>query len=76
MIIAPEATHLETRKQCDASSYLARGWCRFEQWARMTTGGLQNMYIWVDSLKPLRDNASWVKAREGWISIQTPHQHT
>lgn len=44
VIIAPTCIHNNTGLVCNATTYRARGWCRLEQWARMTTGGLKNIY--------------------------------
>lgn len=33
----------------DESSYSKRGWCRLEQWARMTVGGLDGMFVYGTS---------------------------
>ena len=45
VIIAPSCTHHNSFKPVDKETYQRRGWCRLEQWARMTVGGLQNMFL-------------------------------
>ena len=45
MIVCPEAVHADTSRNCDATTYSRRGWCRLEQWARLNGGGLEGMYI-------------------------------
>jgi len=45
-IVAPSAVHHDSGEQCDLNTYSGRGWCRLEQFARLTThGGTQKMYI-------------------------------
>merc|ERR1712087_72524 len=43
LVVCPNATHANTRKQCGPTSYARRGWCRLEQWARVNGGGLEGM---------------------------------
>eukprot|EP00966_Prymnesium_polylepis_P325524 7381506-Prymnesium_polylepis.1 len=38
IIIAPEAIHADSAIVCNAETYSKRGWCRLEQWARLTVG--------------------------------------
>ncbi|KAL1499212.1 hypothetical protein AB1Y20_013719 [Prymnesium parvum] len=38
VIIAPEAQHADSKERCSPDTYLQRGWCRLEQWARLTYG--------------------------------------
>ena len=49
VVVAPSCVHYNTREPCDATSYQQRGWVRLEQWARMTVGGLRNMFIFDDN---------------------------
>eukprot|EP00966_Prymnesium_polylepis_P266317 6152271-Prymnesium_polylepis.2 len=35
--------HVDKKQPCNGATYLRRGWCRLEQWARLTTGGIQDM---------------------------------
>lgn len=44
IIVAPEATHADTKAECNPTTYLKRGWCRLEQWARFTMGR-DGMYL-------------------------------
>ena len=46
IIIAPCVQHTEGH-WCSPSSYLDRGWCRLEQWARMSGNGTDNMYCYT-----------------------------
>ena len=59
--ITPPATHVTSQTPCDKESYLRRGWCRLEQWARITVGGMEDMYLWDGDLKAL-DNVQreWI----------------
>lgn len=41
--LVPDAKH-DLGHECDAQSYLSRGWCRLEQWARVSVGGLDGMF--------------------------------
>jgi hypothetical protein len=47
VVIAPNAVH-ENTNECNLASYARRGWCRLEQWARMTAG-FTGMYLATDS---------------------------
>lgn len=46
IIIAPCVQHTGGH-WCSPSSYLDRGWCRLEQWARMSGNGTDNMYCYT-----------------------------
>ena len=39
IVIAPPTIHSDSQLRCDAETYQRRGWCRLEQWARLTVGG-------------------------------------
>jgi len=45
VILCPSCTHNVTSVPCDFATYQQRGWCRLEQWARMASGGLADMYV-------------------------------
>ena len=46
----------------DESTYSMRGWCRLEQWARLTVGGLQNMFLYDGcALRPLEQESAWTE---------------
>lgn len=52
IVVAPPARHRELGTICNAETYSKRGWCRLEQWARMTAGGLADMHVFTgDSLE-------------------------
>ena len=54
LICTPLATHVDKNIPVNGESYLRRGWCRFEQWARLTTGGIQDMYVFrADTIEKL-----------------------
>jgi hypothetical protein len=62
LIIAPECTHHNWQIYCNSETYQRRGWCRLEQWARMTVGGLNNMFLYEgasSALVPLIDKPNW-----------------
>ena len=44
IIIAPDATHRDTKDVCGLSTYTRRGWCRLEMLAKACGSGFQNMY--------------------------------
>eukprot|EP00966_Prymnesium_polylepis_P217282 5028679-Prymnesium_polylepis.2 len=61
LICTPEAQHTDRKIPVNGATYLRRGWCRFEQWARLTTGGLQDMYIFRShQLEMLSAEPAWV----------------
>jgi len=50
IIVAPPCVHKGTQDRCDAESYFTRGWCRLEQYTRITAfNGIENMYICVEA---------------------------
>jgi len=56
LIIAPNCIHYDKQIKVDTDTYQKRGWCRMEQWARMTVGGLEGMFMFDEvELKPLKD---------------------
>jgi hypothetical protein len=66
VIIAPKCTHHDKQVECNAETYQRRGWCRLEQWARMTVGGLHDMYLHEDGqLMKIEDKPIWYR-----LSIQ------
>ena len=44
IIIAPDATHPDTKNVCGLSTYTRRGWCRLEMLAKACGSGFQNVY--------------------------------
>ena len=46
VIVAPKTKHTNTMLPCGPESYLGRGWCRLEQWARISMGGLADIYLY------------------------------
>mmetsp|Transcript_81678 Transcript_81678/g.221273 ORF Transcript_81678/g.221273 Transcript_81678/m.221273 type:complete len:821 (-) Transcript_81678:1114-3576(-) len=80
VIVAPSCIHRDTRVECNSQTYSRRGWCRLEQWARMTVGGLKDMYLYEDgNLEPLLDKPHWytasVKVFEGDFTVESD-KHT
>jgi len=68
--VCPTTQHVDTGLPCDVESYMRRGWCRLEQWARLTIGGLQNMYFYDGAkLMDLAEHPKWhnesIKVFEG-----------
>ena len=64
LICTPSAMHVDKKVAVNGQTYLRRGWCRFEQWARLATGGLQDMYVYrSDSIERLsaREFEPWVE---------------
>jgi len=59
LIVCPPAVHSDSNAAVGPETYQRRGWCRLEQWARMTVGGLQNMYIYDGALHPISDSMAW-----------------
>ena len=60
--IVPTATHAGRESVCGVDSYMKRGWCRLEQWARLCEGGAEDMYMYTDSgLEPLSDSPKVLK---------------
>ena len=50
LVVAPDTRGRQingTARAFSASSYSARGWCRLEQWARLTSGA-RNMFLYAD----------------------------
>ncbi len=48
VVIAPRAFHEGKRTWCDETTYNNRGWCRLEQWARMSEG-VSDMFLYADA---------------------------
>ena len=59
--LCPTITLKHSGAVVDVSSYQKRGWCRLEQWARLTVGGLQKMFIYIEGseIKDLSENPAW-----------------
>jgi len=50
IIISPPCTHSGTKERCDSGSYFSRGWCRLEQYTRITAfNGIKDMYICAET---------------------------
>jgi len=46
IIVAPPCMHRGSLERCDRETYFTRGWCRLEQYTRITAfNGINNMYI-------------------------------
>jgi hypothetical protein len=76
VIIAPPCIHHDKRVECNSETYQRRGWCRLEQWARMTVGGIQDMYLHEGGdLEPLQDIPLWytasIKVFEGDFTVDS-----
>eukprot|EP00419_Tripos_fusus_P037267 CAMPEP_0172786018 /NCGR_PEP_ID=MMETSP1074-20121228/205735_1 /TAXON_ID=2916 /ORGANISM="Ceratium fusus, Strain PA161109" /LENGTH=945 /DNA_ID=CAMNT_0013623031 /DNA_START=115 /DNA_END=2952 /DNA_ORIENTATION=+ len=75
VVVAPKCIHHDKRAECNSATYQRRGWCRLEQWARMTVGGLRNMYLYDGdgTLQSLEDKQSWytesIKVFEGDFTV-------
>ena len=56
--VVPRATHVDREITCDLDSYSNRGWCRLEQYARLTEGGVEGMYVYREGeeLQRLEDS--------------------
>ena len=50
LVLAPDAAHADTLKECGEVSYGRRGWCRLEQWANATSG-FTGMFVYGSSRK-------------------------
>ncbi|CAK0903450.1 unnamed protein product [Prorocentrum cordatum] len=75
VIVAPPCLHHDKLVECNSATYQRRGWCRLEQWARMTVGGLRDMYIYEGgNLEQLLDRPHWyeasVKVFEGDFTVE------
>jgi len=62
IMVAPPARHVDADNNCSAETYQKRGWCRLEQMARMSIGGLHHLYLYgvaegstTVSLTPIAD---------------------
>lgn len=74
VICAPKCMHKDKQLECNADTYQRRGWCRLEQWARMTVGGLHDMYLHEDGkLQKIEDKPDWyemsIKVFEGDFTV-------
>jgi len=47
--IAPNATHTDHSVPCSLKTYMARGWCRLENLARLCVGGPEGMFVFSSS---------------------------
>jgi hypothetical protein len=52
--VCPTTQHDGSHLEVDPTTYQRRGWCRLEQLARITVGGLENMYMYDGQLKQAR----------------------
>jgi len=49
IIVAPPCLHSGSQERCDSESYFTRGWCRLEQYTRITAfNGTKDMYLCVE----------------------------
>lgn len=68
VVIAPPTPNKLAATEFNAQTYLHRGWCRLEQWAKLAVGGLGSMYIFdaattgggAEALTPLSDRPEWI----------------
>ena len=58
VIVAPEATHLNTNEVCNVETYNRRGWCRAEVASHASRRGFDNMYLAtsIDKIEEINDN--------------------
>jgi hypothetical protein len=75
VIIAPPCMHHDKQESCNSDTYQRRGWCRLEQWARMTIGGLHDMYIHEGGqLVKIEDKPNWylqsIKVFQGDFTVE------
>uniref|UniRef100_A0A7S1ATK8 Uncharacterized protein n=1 Tax=Noctiluca scintillans TaxID=2966 RepID=A0A7S1ATK8_NOCSC len=45
IVVAPQAEHDNSKKNCDIDTYATRGWCRAEMMAKVFGSGLDNMFL-------------------------------
>lgn len=61
-----------------AESRVPSSQCRLEQWARLTVGGLEKMFIYDGTLKNLSDNPAWyrdsIRVFNGDFTVDTDKQ--
>ncbi|KAL1529634.1 hypothetical protein AB1Y20_000576 [Prymnesium parvum] len=48
IIVAPQVLHADSQLECSPATYLKRGWCRLEQWSRLTYGR-KGMYLFGET---------------------------
>jgi hypothetical protein len=73
--LVPDAVH-ELGHKCNAQSYLQRGWCRLEQWARVSVGGVDGMYSFTNGaglweVSRARESITHTQsgAEESWLDM-------
>jgi len=69
LICTPTAKHADKKITVDGTTYLKRGWCRFEQWARLTTGGVSNMYVYRSDTIELLSKPEFTKWVDESINV-------
>jgi len=67
--LTPEAGH-EMGHVCSSKTYFQRGWCRLEQWARVSVGGLSGMYSYDgQSLREFATDPVSLASNESWLDL-------
>ena len=73
VVIAPTCKHNDSGDQCNAKTYQSRGWCRLEQWARISIGAKENFFIYngqdgitlddgtTSALVPIASDEAWLR---------------
>jgi len=66
----------------DVDTYQRRGWCRLEQWARLTVGGLKAMFVYNGTLnelapprRSLGPRCSRTATARRCLAIRQPREH-
>ena len=56
--VTPSTTHNDIEQPCTYETYAMRGWCRLEQWSRLSFSGMSNMFLFRGMrLHPLSEAA-------------------
>jgi len=62
VVVAPDCTHADTGKPCDARTYRSRAWCRAEIMSCWARNGTNDMYVSTNAgLRPLAANDAVLK---------------
>ena len=75
LISAPPTTNPQTGVLYDLAAWKSRGWCRLEQWARITQCGVEDMYL-IDGGAPVSVSedfellANCMRIFEGHFSVE------
>ena len=71
LISAPPTTNPQTGVLYDLAAWKSRGWCRLEQWARITQCGVEDMYL-IDGGAPVSVSEDFEPARELHAHLRGP----